>query len=61
MQYVRVEVVRWIDDEWPGWVEVHLTEADGTVVSLTDKVPVLAGDDRPAPGVDLPMSLEIPC
>ncbi|MER5702792.1 MULTISPECIES: hypothetical protein [unclassified Micromonospora] len=61
MHYVHVEAVRWIDEDWPGWVEVHLNEADGTVVSLIDKVPVFDDADRLAPGVEFPVGLEFPC
>jgi hypothetical protein len=61
MDCVRAEVVGWVDEDWPGWVEVHLNEADGTVVSLIDKVPVLDCEGRLAPGIDLPAELEIPC
>ena len=61
MHYVRAEVVRWVDQEWPGWVEVHLTESDDTVALLVDKVPVFDCGDRLVPGVELPMSVEIPC
>jgi hypothetical protein len=61
MYYVHAEVVRWVDDEWPGWVQVRLTESDGTVASLVDKVPIFDSDDRLEPGADLPIGIEIPC
>jgi hypothetical protein len=61
MHYVRAEVVRWVDPEWPGWVEVHLPESDGSVALLVDKVPVFDYGDRLVPGAKLPMSIEIPC
>jgi hypothetical protein len=58
---VRAEAVRWIDEEWPGWVEVQFTESDGTVVSIVEKVPVVDYDDRVVPGVRFPVDLEIQC
>ncbi|GIJ45324.1 hypothetical protein Val02_22100 [Virgisporangium aliadipatigenens] len=61
MYVVRVAAVRWVDEEWPGWVEVLLTESDGSVVSIVDKVPVLDGDGRLTPGGSLPVGLELPC
>jgi len=61
MHYVRAEAVRWVDQVWPGWVEVHLPESDGTVALLVDKVPVFDYDDRLVPGAELPMSIQIPC
>ncbi|WP_433365105.1 hypothetical protein ACQPZX_35190 [Actinoplanes sp. CA-142083] len=60
MHYVRAEAVRWIDIDWPGWVEVHLHESDGTVAVLVDEVPIFDDSDRLAPGT-LPVEVEIPC
>jgi len=61
VHYVHAEAVRWVDQEWPGWVEIRLFEADGTAVSIVEKVPVVDHDDRVAPGVEFPVALEIPC
>jgi hypothetical protein len=61
MHYVRAEAVRWVDTKWPGWVEVHLRESDGTVVSLVDKVPIFDDGDRLILGTTLPTEVEIPC
>lgn len=47
---VRAQAVRWVGDEpIPGWVEVHLELADGTVVKLFDKPPVLTFTLSPSP------------
>jgi hypothetical protein len=61
MDFVRVEVTRWSDVEFPGWVEVELRESDGAVATLIDKVPVFDAGDRLAVGVELPVGLEVPC
>ena len=50
----------WIDEEWPGQVEVHLRVSDGSTATLTDKAPVFDGDDVLIPGAELPMDIEIP-
>jgi hypothetical protein len=59
--YVRTEAVRWIDDGWPGLVEVHLRETNGTVAAIVDKVPVLVDGDRLPEGAELPVEIGIPC
>lgn len=61
MHFVRATAVRWVDLEWPGWVEVQLRESDGMVVSLVDKVPVFAADAQLAVGTALPLDVEVPC
>jgi hypothetical protein len=48
VHYVHAEAVRWVDLEWPGWIEVHLREADGTVASLVDKAAIFDDADRRA-------------
>jgi hypothetical protein len=59
---VRAQAVRWVGDEpIPGWVEVHLELADGTVVKLFDKPPVLTPDDRLRPDSAYPVSLQLAC
>jgi hypothetical protein len=60
--YVRVEVARWVDEDWPGWLEVRLTEVDGRAAVIVDKVPVLDDSEaRLTPGVELPADLELAC
>ncbi|WP_433199823.1 hypothetical protein ACQP00_27680 [Dactylosporangium sp. CS-047395] len=61
MHHVRAQAVRWVEEDWPRWVEVHLVEADGTVVSIVEKVPVVDDTDRMVPGCAFPVELEIPC
>lgn len=61
VHYVRAGAVRWVDINWPGWVEVHLHESDGTVAVLVDKVPIFDDGDRLAPRTTLPVEIEIPC
>jgi hypothetical protein len=42
-------------------VEVHLSESDGSIATVTDKAPVLDADGSLTPAVKLPVELQIPC
>ena len=55
--------MRWVSDEpFPGWVEVHLDLADGTVAKLFGKPPVFTADDeRLRAGASYPVDLELAC
>ncbi|BCY11098.1 hypothetical protein L3i22_061860 [Actinoplanes sp. L3-i22] len=61
VNYVKVEFVRWVDAEWPGWIEVHLREADGTTTAIIEKVPVLLSDELPATEPEIPSQIDVPC
>lgn len=52
--------MRWVDDAFPGFVEVVLTEAAGKAHRLTEKPPVI-GDDRLTPDADYPLPVRLPC
>jgi hypothetical protein len=56
---VRGAVTRWIDPEFPGWVQVVFTEANGNTVAVVDKLPVLGvdADDTTA----FPFDADIDC
>lgn len=57
MPTLRVEIVRFVDEHQPGWVECRFTGAEGTVHTLIDKVPIFTQEDLwsdsayPRPGV----------
>jgi hypothetical protein len=53
-------VTRWVDDAFPGWVEVQFVEADNAIVVLTDKVPVF-GLDGLTVDTALPSAVELSC
>ena len=63
MASVRGKAVRWVSDEpQPGWVEVELTDASGTVHSLFDKPPVFVSDDVALlPDSPYPVPVDIDC
>ena len=54
---VSVEIVRYVDDSQPGWVEARLRDASGREGAFVEKAPVLteaplsAGSSYPQPGV----------
>ncbi|MBM2614757.1 hypothetical protein JIG36_04205 [Actinoplanes sp. LDG1-06] len=56
---MRVEAGRWVEREWPGWIEVRLREAGGNVALIVDKEPVLFRQDE-FDGV-FPAWIELPC
>lgn len=49
-----------MDEEFPGFVELRFAEADGTVVLITEKVPVLTAEYWAA-GTPLPMPFDLDC
>ncbi|MDX2088931.1 MAG: hypothetical protein SFX73_13825 [Kofleriaceae bacterium] len=62
MPRVRCLAVRWIsEDPFPGLVECHLVDANGTVHVLVDKTAVLDDTDRLRPGAAYPMELQLDC
>jgi hypothetical protein len=54
----RAKVMRWVDDSFPGWIEVVVTDATGRNHHIVDKVPVLTTLDV-APDTTLPDELWI--
>ena len=57
MPCIRVEIVRFVDEHQPGFVECVFTDADGSVHTLVDKVPVFTLENLwsdstyPRPGI----------
>lgn len=45
MVYIRAEIVRWISDDFPGFVECRFTDRFGKVWTIIEKVPVLTTAD----------------
>jgi hypothetical protein len=42
---VKIEIVNFVDDHFPGFVEFHLTDAHGRVHTFVDKVPIVSLED----------------
>jgi hypothetical protein len=40
MQNVSVQIIRFVDGSFPGWVECELVDADGKRHIIKDKVPI---------------------
>jgi hypothetical protein len=60
MHYLAVEIVRFVDDHQPGWVECEFIDAEGHSHTLLDKVPAFGSETNedldaaskyPQPGV----------
>jgi hypothetical protein len=45
MPAVAVEITRFVDDSFPGWVEFVLNDARGVTWVFVDKVPVVSAED----------------
>ncbi len=48
MYGVRVEIVRFVDDSQPGWVECRLVDARGQEWLFVEKVPIVTSSDLTA-------------
>ncbi|MGH3926263.1 MAG: hypothetical protein ACRDTT_25935 [Pseudonocardiaceae bacterium] len=57
MAYLTATAIRWVDDDFPGWVEVELVEADGPVITLADKAPVSEDGGRLTAEVACPVAV----
>lgn len=38
---IRAQAIRWVDDGFPGWIEVKVIDAAGRDHRIVDKVPIL--------------------
>lgn len=60
MALVRCVAVRWVSDDFPGYVEVQLEDVAHKVWRLTDKAPVF-GDDALTSSSEYPCPVWVPC
>ena len=44
MQNASVQIIRFVDSSFPGWVECELIDADGKRHVIRDKVPILTAE-----------------
>jgi hypothetical protein len=54
-------VLRVADEPVPGWVEVHLELADGSMATLFDKPPIFEDGDLLLPDAEYPIDLWLEC
>jgi hypothetical protein len=45
MLSLRVSIIRFVDEHQPGFVECEFTDANGTVHTLVDKVPIFSMEE----------------
>jgi hypothetical protein len=45
MHALAIQVIRFVDGDYPGWVECELVDADGCRHTIIDKVPMLLSGD----------------
>jgi len=57
---LRVQIVRYVDDHFPGFVECDLVDASGRIHTFVEKGPVVS-DKWPGPDDSYPMNGEIRC
>ena len=48
MYFVSVQIVRFVDGGFPGWVECELVDAEGRRHLITEKVPMVVATDLDA-------------
>jgi hypothetical protein len=60
MPNIAVEITRYVDASFPGWVEFVLDDARGVRWSFVDKVPVVSAEDL-TEASDYPRSARIEC
>jgi hypothetical protein len=61
MAQVRAAVTRWISSDFPGWVEVVLTDAQGVRHVFRDKVPVFTDRDDITENTPYPSEIWLDC
>jgi len=44
MHFVSVQIVRFVDNGFPGWVECEVIDAEGRRHTLRDKVPIFTAE-----------------
>jgi hypothetical protein len=60
MPFISVQIIRFVDDYQPGWVECEFVDADGCRHVIRDKVPVLTSKDLDADS-EYPTPGSVPC
>jgi hypothetical protein len=61
VDYLRAVAVRWKSDDFPGWVELAITDAAGRKWLLVEKEPVIGAEGVLTAEVAYPIELELEC
>ncbi len=59
--HLRAHVTRWADDAFPGWVEITFRQADGQMVTVIEKAPVVDSENRLTAETLYPVPLRLSC
>jgi GNAT superfamily N-acetyltransferase len=59
--FLRCEAVRWVDDTFPGVIEVAFTDAAGTRQVLVDKLPMFGGAGALTASGPFPVAVTVGC
>ena len=49
------------DEPFPGWVEIRLTDAEGSTHAFFDKPPVFESGNELRPDADYPFDIDLDC
>ena len=60
MDFISVQIIRFVDTHQPGWVECELVDAEGRRHIIVDKVPVVTTKDLRADS-EYPTLGSVPC
>jgi len=60
MDFISVQIIRFVDTHQPGWVECEFVDAEGRRHIIIDKVPVLSSNDLRADS-EYPTLGSVPC
>jgi hypothetical protein len=60
LMQLKVQIVRYVDDQFPGFVECELIDSSGRLHTFLEKGPVVS-DEWPGPDDSYPMGGEIRC
>ena len=60
LQSLYVQIVRFVDEQQPGWVECEFTDADGRRHKIVDKLPIFTSADLRADSA-YPQAGTMPC
>ena len=61
MAYVKAVALRWASDDFPGWIEIGITDASGTECRFVEKQPVVDARDELTEATSYPVVIEVAC